>query len=68
MTEKKFLVVMGAGGLAHSPFRHGSEDAAFREAERLSRIHGGIYVVLEAKGKASRVDVMVEKFGEEIPF
>lgn len=70
MATNRFWVVMGERGLSHSPFHHFSEEAAFREAERLSRMHGGTFFVLDAKGAAARNDVRVEKFDgrEEIPF
>ena len=70
MATRKFWVVMGTMGLSHSPYRHLSEQAAFTEAERLSRQHGGTFFVLEAKGASARIDVKSERFNdsEEIPF
>jgi hypothetical protein len=70
MATSKFWVVMGTGGLSHSPFKHYSEDAACKEAERLARNCGGTFFVLESKAAAARVDVKIERFDEsgEIPF
>lgn len=70
MATRKFWVVMGTGVLSHSPFRYMSESAAFREAERLTRMHGGTFFVLEAKGASARTDIQTLKFeeSEEIPF
>jgi hypothetical protein len=59
---------MGSEGLAHSPFRHPTSESAFREADRLCRMHGGEFFVLEAKGSASKIDVRIEKYGDDIPF
>lgn len=70
MATQKFWVVMGSGGLSHSPCMHSSKALAFTEAERLSRMNGGTFFVLEAKGSASRQDVRIEVFKdeEEFPF
>lgn len=72
-TENKqtFWLVWSPTGLRSPSFRHGSEESATAEAERLARQHTGrLFVVLEAKS-ARRVDDMVRTTfvdESEIPF
>jgi len=57
-------------GPATYPVRHCSEEIAFNEAERLARIHGGKFFVLEAIGASAKVEVQTARFddGDGIPF
>jgi hypothetical protein len=47
-------------------FKHPSYQSAKAEAERLARLHGGTFHVLEHRASAERVDVVVQEV--ERPF
>ena len=71
MSTQKFWIVMSDGrGIASWPVRHCSESIAFAEAERLTRVNGGKFFVLEAVGACAKVDVQIARFddGDGIPF
>lgn len=68
MATQTFWVVMGTAGLSTFPHRHLSRSSAFQEAERLCRLHGGAFFVLQAVGTSERVDVKTESFDGDIPF
>lgn len=69
--KQTFWLVWSPTGVKPPTFRHGSEESATLEAERLAREHHGqLFVVLEAKA-ARRVDDMVRTTfvdESEIPF
>lgn len=70
-TKQTFWLIWSPTGPTSPKFRHGSEQSATEEAERLARQHHGqLFVVLEAKA-ARRVDDMVRTTfidESEIPF
>ena len=71
MTSKFWIVISEYNGAATRPYRHMSEDAAFTEAQRLTRLYGGKFYVLEAKGATAKVDIMTHRFADDndsIPF
>jgi len=51
MTSKFWIVMSEYRGAAPHPHRHLSENAAFAEAQRLAKDHGGKFFVLEAKAR-----------------
>ena len=66
-----YIVISAAHGPAHTPYVHGHAHQAFLEAERLARVHGGKFYVLEVKGFAERTDVRTVRYKSEdadIPF
>lgn len=63
-----WIVVSEANGMARYPSKHTTEDSAVKEAERLARLHGGRFYILEARGYAARNDVTTKQFEAPLPF
>jgi hypothetical protein len=58
MAEAKFWIVMSAAnGPSPRPYRHERKFSARIEAERLARMHGGKFYVLEAITATERKDI-----------
>lgn len=58
---EQFWMVWSESGRAPT-YKHESEAAARKEAERLTRLYGGRFHVLEAVAACERVDVTWESF------
>lgn len=62
-----WIVVSEEHGPSSRPFRHTSPDSATKEAERLCRVHGGAFFVMEAISVSRKTDVTTTKM-DDIPF